>query len=317
VREKYFSLRPKPLERWLWKQNLSPAAERVFWLHWEEGMRNRSWCSEVPIRTVAAQCCVDISTVTRAYQSLRSLDLIRREDPGRDPHNPFQQATSITEVRIPRGLLAELETHPNRRRGRPSLQTEQGACQPPLAPPTVERAPAEAPRPSMKTLSRHEAGALWARASTAERARFLAASAARSVAMDFDPNTRLSPEDRGYLLDQLIQMAHAPNAANRATTPTGFVEPSKPGPNRPLSPLELARTRRKLLSAIPATEVVGTLRQIAWAVEQGALQRFDRTMALNIALKKIREGSWTRPHRMPPNWWPSARIAEPELCSAA
>ena len=37
VREKYFSLRPKPLERWLWQQGLSQAAERVFWLHWEEG----------------------------------------------------------------------------------------------------------------------------------------------------------------------------------------------------------------------------------------------------------------------------------------
>ena len=104
VREKYFSLRPKPLERYLWQQGLPQAAERVFWLHWEEGMRNRDWCSEVPLKRVAALCCIDTSTVTRAYQVLKGLGLIRRESAGRDPENPFQQATAITEVRIPREL---------------------------------------------------------------------------------------------------------------------------------------------------------------------------------------------------------------------
>ena len=73
VREKYFSLRPKPLERYLWQQGLPQAAERVFWLHWEEGMRNRDWCSEVPLKRVAALCCIDTSTVTRAYQVLKGL----------------------------------------------------------------------------------------------------------------------------------------------------------------------------------------------------------------------------------------------------
>src|ERR1035438_6111152 len=114
VREKYFSLRPKPLERWLWQQGLPQAAERVFWLHWEEGMRNRDWCSQVPLKRVASLCCVDPSTVTRAYQLLKARDLIRREDPGRDPVNPFQQATAVTEVRIPRELLTELSRSPNR-----------------------------------------------------------------------------------------------------------------------------------------------------------------------------------------------------------
>ena len=114
VREKYFSLRPKPLERWLWQQGLPQAAERVFWVHWEEGMKAGDWCSQVPLKLVASMCCVDPSTVTRAYQVLKKLDLIRREDPGRDPGNPFQQATAITEVRIPRELLTELSRAPNR-----------------------------------------------------------------------------------------------------------------------------------------------------------------------------------------------------------
>ena len=114
VREKYFSLRPKPLERWLWQQGLPQAAERVFWVHWEEGMKAGDWCSQIPLKLVASLCCVDPSTVTRAYQVLKKLDLIRREDPGRDPGNPFQQATAITEVRIPRELLTELSRSPNR-----------------------------------------------------------------------------------------------------------------------------------------------------------------------------------------------------------
>ena len=126
VREKYFSLRPKPLERWLWQQGLPQAAERVFWVHWEEGMKAGDWCSQIPLKLVASLCCVDPSTVTRAYQVLKKLDLIRREDPGRDPGNPFQQATAITEVRIPRELLTELSRAPNRPQRR---QDEEGGDQ--------------------------------------------------------------------------------------------------------------------------------------------------------------------------------------------
>src|ERR1700722_11965936 len=101
VREKYFSLRPRPLERWLWTQGVPPAAERVFWLHWQEGMQRGDWCSEVPLRRVASECCVDLSTVTKAYQLLARLGCLRRTDPGRDPANPFAQAVAVTEVRMP------------------------------------------------------------------------------------------------------------------------------------------------------------------------------------------------------------------------
>src|SRR5271170_697922 len=110
VKTKYFSLHPKPLERYLWRQSLPPAAERVFWLHWEAGMQNGDWCSEIPLKRVALECCVDPSTVTRAYQLLKALGLIRRQDPG----NPFQQATAITEVRLPREFVSELSRSPNR-----------------------------------------------------------------------------------------------------------------------------------------------------------------------------------------------------------
>ena len=115
VREKYFSVRPKPLERWLWSKNVPASAERVFWLHWQEGQLRGDWCSEIPLRRVAQECNLDVSTVTRAYQCLTRLGCIRRTDPGRDAANPFQQATAITEVRIPKELLQVLHQYPNRR----------------------------------------------------------------------------------------------------------------------------------------------------------------------------------------------------------
>ena len=116
VREKYFSIRPRPLERWLWSQGVPASAERVFWLHWQEGVQRGDWCSEIPLRRVARECNLDVSTVTRAYQLLGKMGCIRRTDPGRDPANPFQQATALTEVRLPRELLAELDRRPSRRR---------------------------------------------------------------------------------------------------------------------------------------------------------------------------------------------------------
>ena len=92
VREKYFCVRPRPLEQWLWAKRVPASAERVFWLHWQEGMLRGDWCSELPIRRVARECHLDSSTVTRAYQLLTKLGCMRRSDPGRDPANPFQQA---------------------------------------------------------------------------------------------------------------------------------------------------------------------------------------------------------------------------------
>src|ERR1700733_13777642 len=145
VREKYFSLRPKPLERWLWAQGIPASAERVFWLHWQEGMQRGDWCSEVPLKRVARECCLDLSTVTRAYQLLARIGCIRRTDPGRDPANPFQQAIAVTEVRVPRELLVELDRHPNRRSGLP-LNHEKS---PPIGAPAplATSTRAEAPKP--------------------------------------------------------------------------------------------------------------------------------------------------------------------------
>ena len=333
VRDKYFTLRPKPLERWLWQQGLPQAAERVFWLHWEQGMRNRDWCSEIPLRRVASQCCIDPSTVTRAYQLLKARGLIRRQDPGRDPSNPFQQATAVTEIRIPRELLTDLARSPNRHQNgqgagvgaaqggadditapqRPSdAKTAPGA---PDSRPDQVAAPVTA-IPNSRCPTRQDVQAMWARASAAERGRFFTASHNGTTTLEFDADSRLTPEDRGQILAQLAQMSHArslapvaPKSVQGASDSQTYAKP------RRLSPLELARTRKRVLEIVPAVEAAEVLRQVVWAVEEGALRRFEMPLAVNIALKKIREGAWSRPNRMPPNW---ARFAAvPETCSAA
>lgn len=338
VRTKYFSLHPKPLERWLWQQGLPQAAERVFWVHWEAGMRNGDWCSEIPLKRVAMECSVDPSTVTRAYQLLKTKGLIQREDPGRDPNNPFCQATAITEVRLPRDFLGELGRSPNRplkalkRAGEATDQRvpTQNPQERLTAPVTCEEPPTEgAPRPAARAAlesaasplpagrrSREETQALWGRASADERARYYAASRDRLTCFEFDRDTKLTPEDRGYLLAELAQLSLARPVVAREAAQT---PPDATGPRR-LSVLELARARRQVLEAVPAAQGAEILRQVIWAVEEGALRRFASRLALNIALKKIREGAWSKPHRMPPNWHPRAHSparAAPEQCSAA
>jgi hypothetical protein len=311
VRTKYFSLHPKPLERWLWQQGLPQAAERVFWLHWEAGMRNGDWCSEIPLRRVATECSVDPSTVTRAYQLLKSKGLIRREDPGRDPNNPFCQATAITEVRLPREFLTELSRSPNRQ----SPTSQRAAIVPNSTRTTPAPAADDATIKSIRR-TRKETQEMWSRASATEQSRYFVASRDRLTALEFDPDTRLTPEDRGYLLAELAQLAAArPSPATRANQHAKLI-PS--GPRR-LSALDLARARRQILSAVSGPSGQETLRQVVWAVEEGTLRRFALPLALNIALKKIREGAWTRPNRMPPNWHPALQLSRawPEQCSAA
>jgi hypothetical protein len=311
VREKYFSLRPKPLERWLWQQGLPQAAERIFWLHWEEGMKSADWCSQLPVKRVASLCCVDTSTVTRAYQLLKSLDLIRRQDPGRDPDNPFQQATAITEVRLPRALLTLLDGSPNRLQIKvlQASKNSSSATAEPSRPVVTEKVTAP---------TRAEVQATWNRASSTERARYFNASRAGAASMEFDPQSVLSESDRSQLLRQLQQMAHARNSGSSGGKSVQGISPEGGGVGglpRRLTTLMLARARRKL-QRLGATQSAPELwRQIVWSVEEGALRRFDPSLALNIAVKKVREGAWTRPNRMPPNW---ARLsARAETCAAA
>ena len=425
IREKYFSVRPKPLERWLWSKNVPASAERVFWLHWQEGQLRGDWCSEIPLRRVAQECNLDVSTVTRAYQCLTRLGCIRRTDPGRDAANPFQQATAITEVRIPRELLQVLHQYPNRRSPtelkqpaeQPGQVTEPGRAPAPnhsaapesecssitpqtspasrgprsssdaatapvtsetknlnrpnptdapsstTEPPTtalkaalepertttqpftatafttepLEASPLsptpqpESPLAALTGRDRAKAIAqITALLSATERQAYHQSLRLHLPTMSFDPDSKVSPEKRAFLVQALVTLAT--DSHTQGATPGNTESPSATqapnAPQRKLSLFHVARLKRDIQSATSSTAAPELLRQVVWSIEAGALRRFSPLHALNIALKKIRTGSWTRPHRMPPNWarssstpalaTPTPRTASPhETCSVA
>jgi DNA-binding MarR family transcriptional regulator len=315
VREKYFSLRPKPLERWLWTAKAPGSAERVFWYHWDIGHQNGTWVSQVPIRLVAEACGLDIATVTRAYQWLKGRGLIRRIDGGRDDANPFRQATAFTEVFVPRELVQRLAAEPNRRRRDMALQAQSAARQT-ASLPSPSEAPAEplAPATATPVLSRRESQLVLQKLSDGERTRLYAAQRDRKTELAFDPATRLEAREQAHVLHALQLIAAA-----RPTTspvPARSVAPQKA--RAPLTMLQVAETRGRIQKSKgegDSRDVNTLLREVVWSVEEGSLAKFDRPHAISIACKKIREGGWSTPFRMPLDWaW---KRALPEMCSVA
>lgn len=319
--QKFFDVRPRPLQRWMWQQGLPSSAERVFWLHWQAGLQGRDWCSAIPLRTVASECALDISTVTRAYQLLGRLGLIRRQDPGRDPSRPFQQAVAVTEVRLPRELIQQLDRFPNRaqRRAAAAEPAVPFASRPAIGEPEAST-PTANPFAAMGALERRRVMAeLTSAMSAAEKGRWYEATRMSLTHIQFDPDTKLGPEQRAQVLQILALMKPKPVVSPPVCVTTARSDGS--GPRR-LSPLELARLRRELQCLLQSTDIDESFRQVVWSVEEGALRRFATVHAVRIALKKLREGQWTRPNRMPPQWsralsQPGRPAAGAEHCTAA
>jgi hypothetical protein len=148
-----------------------------------------------------------------------------------------------------------------------------------------------------------------------ERAAFFVASRDRRTAMPFDEQSALTPPERGQVLVLLTHLsASTPRAPERAAAPAPAVHAPFAKP-RQLSPLDAARLRKSILGLVPLASGSEVFRQVLWSIEEGALRRFEPRLAANIALKKIREGAWSRPNRMPPNWLRAG--AQAETCSAA
>jgi hypothetical protein len=374
VRQKYFCIRPRPLESWLWSKRIPASAERVFWLHWQEGMQRGDWCSEIPLRRVARECHLDASTVTRAYQVLIRLGCLRRMDPGRDPANPFQQATAVTEILLPRELLLDLNRHPNRRATtefsdrspqqsrapktpaeklpsfstsnppRPQGNNSQSPSADTLSIPTEESASTFALQRDESSEPRIEAdpsttqppdpfpgqtGRARLRAisqlldpmSPQERHAYQDALRLHRAHMEFDAPSSLSAEAQTKIL-QLLKLLAVPTSqcppSPQNTAPPSTPRSGKTQTSRKLSLFELCRLRRQLQTTTSPTAAPDLLRQVVWSVEAGSLRRFDTRHALHIALKKIREGLWTRPNRMPPNWARAlSELPAPETCRVA
>lgn len=297
VQDKYFTMRPQPLERWLWRQHIPATAERIFWFHWAEGARSGDWCSRAALSFVAQECEVDISTVTRAYQLLIRLGVLRRTDPGRDPANPFARATSITEVLLPQELLQKLHGMPNRPRLR-AAAASRPSISPAPAPVAPER-PVDPYRHLSLTERRERIRSLSERLSNGERERWHQAVCGSASQIEFDPNTEIPAAVQAEMNQFLAARRPAePPAASLPSSPTKL-----PGARR-LSMFEVARVRREVQRLAGTQNGDELARQVLWAIEgaAGSLRQFAPAHALNIALKMLRIGQWQRPHRMPPNW---------------
>jgi len=313
AQEKFFTQRPKPLERWLWRHRLPPAAERVFWFHWSEGARSGDWCSQFALHFIARQCEVDTSTVTRAYQVLKRFGLIRRTDPGRDAGNPFEQATFITEVLLPPAVLAELQASPNRPSPRSRTAARTAAPVAPVSPPCPLK-PAHPHEHLDLKQRRARLKALAAALSPTEQDRWNKAICGTARSMDFDQESCV-PEEIQAEIQQYLAAREPPKDPHPAPRSQPPAAPARP---RRLSVFDVARLRHGLQKIGGLQGADELTRQVLWSIEAGSLQQFGVMHAVNIALKKIREGQWTRPHRMPPNWMRSvAEAAQPETCSGA
>lgn len=306
----FFTQRPDVVEEYLWGLGLPTAAERVFWFHWREGMRSGDWCSSVPIKVVAARCRLDVSTVTRAYQVLKSHQLIQRESSGRDPNNPFQQATAVTEVRLPRELVTQLSRMPKRFAAkaaeRPTAPVERPA---PAPQPVTQPAALDRPPPSRILVT-----SLIRKLHGEDTRAFMAAMNTRAGKMTFSPACTHTDAEKSVLNEWLAYMASKPAEAPRREAPAPLPPAAQVGPRR-LSMIELARLQAKVRDVVAGNNAPEVMRQVAWSMQFGALRRYPPAMALNIAAKKLREGCWSRPNRMPPNW--TFLAAVPGLCGAA
>jgi hypothetical protein len=180
----------------------------------------------------------------------------------------------------------------------------------PVLPPVA----AATPSPTGPVPSREESRQIFAKLSAGERSRFAAASSHRRTTVEFDVDTRLSPTERAHVLATLESLARARPAGAPAA---GTVTAQATGPRRltALEVLKVDKGLRTLAQARAEAPPAGLLGEVVFAAEEGALAKYPVPLALNIALKKIREGAWSSPHRMPPDW--SLRRALPVPCSAA
>jgi hypothetical protein len=120
--------------------------------------------------------------------------------------------------------------------------------------------------------------------------------------MAFDAESALTADQQRTVLQLLAILARPQLQVAPARAPCLGPAADLPRPRRRLSMLELARVRHGLQAARGSTDIDELARQIVWSVEEGALAKFPALHAIHIALKKVREGAWSRPHRMPPNW---------------
>src|SRR5690606_6795339 len=138
----------------------------------------------------------------------------------------------------------------------------------------------------------------------------------RSGRMAFSPTCTLTEAERDVLNESLAHLASQPpvEQARREAPAPLLPRAAQIGPRR-LSRIELARLQAKRRDVVAGNDAPEAIRQVAWSMQYGAQKRYPTYMALNIAAKKLREGCWSRPKRMPPNW--TGLTAVRALCGPA
>ena len=310
-----------PLERWLWAQGIPASAERVFWLHWHEGMKTGDLVlrgadparrRRVLPRRLDRHAGLPAARPDRVPEAHRprpgcrqSLPAGDRRDRGSDPARAARRARSAPESRpAPPGDGRAGSVRGARAEGR-----KRGPARDPRQLGSVHGTERSRATPgALAAHPRHVAG----RASAVRRSQSDAPGA-----YGFRRGFEAVGGGAG-------QGAPAPLDARGAAESDGVRRPSAPADRGPigrrakLSVFELARLRRDVQAATSSAAAPELMRQVVWSIEEGSLKRFSPTHAIHIALKKIREGAWTRPNRMPPNWARAMSApAQPETCSRA
>jgi hypothetical protein len=155
---------------------------------------------------------------------------------------------------------------------------------------------------------------LAAALSPTEQDRWNKAICGSARSLDFDPETRVPAQIQAEI-QQYLAAREAPKSVALAPPSPAAAAPPRP---RRLSVFDIARLRHGLQKLGSVQDADELTRQVLWSIEAGSLRQFGVMHAVNIALKKIREGQWTRPNRMPPNWLRKlSDAAQPETCGGA
>jgi hypothetical protein len=136
------------------------------------------------------------------------------------------------------------------------------------------------------------------RLSVAERQRYDQALRLKEpMTFVLDPDTRLSAEE--YLgLKRSLPPLHDPVPAGEARVSKG--EGRAPGSG--FSIAQLAELRNRTGAIVGQASLDERLREMHWALSRGALSKKPFKHAMHIAVKLLRQGTWSRPRGMPPNW---------------
>ncbi len=278
------------------------------------GLRNRDWCSSVPISQVAARCLMDESTVTRAYRSLHDSACCGGPTPVATHEirstRPQQSRRYLFPVRWSRAftLCQSAPRRPPERR-RPSRHRHRQRHRP--RPLLIQ------PKESKPHVSWKERRKKWRPGNPPCRRRSGAISEIRCIerlpGMTFDAETTVSEDIRKAILAYLGALV-ASSAAKAAPTPTA--PPAASNGPRKLTLFEPRPPEARLQKTASTSDVAELTRQVLWAVEQGALLKLpvsesperrpqeDPRRGFGLALTVCRP---TGPARLPP----------PETCGAA